>query len=135
MDETSTRKGHDYSTLFVDLDQRRTIFITEGKDHKTVKAFVNDLKEHKGNPEHITDVSCDMSPAFIEGIADYLPNAKITFDRFHIMKILNGAVDQVRKQESIVQSIRNGHKYIFLKNTSNLPDKQREYVKNHHCLS
>lgn len=94
MDETSKRKGHDYSTLFVDLDQRRTIFITDGKDHKTVRAFVNDLKEHRANPEHITDVSRDMSPAFIKGIADFLPNAKITFDRFHSMKMLNGAVDQ-----------------------------------------
>ena len=126
MDETSKRKGHDYITLFVDLDKRRTIFITEGKDHKTVKAFVNDLKEHKGTPEHITDVSCDMSPAFIKGIAAYLPNAEITFDRFHIMKILNVAVDQVRKQEAIIQSILKGHKYIFLKNKSNLTAKQRD---------
>jgi len=125
MDETSKRKGHDYITLFVDLHQRRTIFITEGKEHKTVKAFVDDLKEHKGNPGHITDVSCDMSPAFIKGIAAYLPNAEITFDRFHIMKILNVAVDQVRKQEAITQSILKGHKYIFLKNKSNLTAKQR----------
>jgi transposase len=55
-----------------------------------------------------------MSPAFIKGIAEHLPNAKITFDRFHIIKILNGAVDQVRKQEATVQSIVKGHKYIFL---------------------
>jgi len=87
---------------------------TEGKDHKTVKAFVNDLKEHKANPEHITDVSCDMSPAFIKGIAAYLPNA------------LNVAVDQVRRQEAITQSILKGHKYIFLKNKSNLTAKQRD---------
>jgi len=126
MDETSKRKNHDYITLFVDLEKRRTIFITEGKDHETVKAFADDLKEHKGNPENITDVSCDMSPAFIKGVTDYLPNADITFDRFHIMKILNVAVDQVRKQEAITQSILKGHKYIFLKNEPNLTTKQRE---------
>ena len=126
MDETSKRKNHDYITLFVDLEKRRTIFITEGKDHETVKAFVDNLKEHKGNPEQIKDVSCDMSPAFIKGVKDYLPNADITFDRFHIMKILNVAVDQVRKQEAITQSILKGHKYIFLKNEPNLTTKQRE---------
>ena len=126
MDETSKRKHHDYITLFVDLVKRQTIFITEGKDHKTVKAFVDDLKEHNGNPENIADVSCDMSPAFIKGVTNYLPKADITFDRFHIMKILNVAVDQVRKQEAVTQSILKGHKYIFLKNKSNLTTKQYE---------
>ena len=125
MDETSKRKGHDYITLFVDLAQRRTIFITEGKDQKTVKAFVSDLVAHNGKPENIKDVSCDMSPAFIRGVTDNLPNANITFDRFHIMKILNTAVDQVRKQKAVTQSILKGHKYIFLKNKYNLTTKQR----------
>ena len=125
MDETSKRKGYDYITLFVDLAQRRTIFITEGKDQKTVKAFVSDLVVHNGKPENIKDVSCDMSPAFIRGVTDNLPNANITFDRFHIMKILNTAVDQVRKQEAVTQSILKGHKYIFLKNKYNLTTKQR----------
>ncbi|MFH1798981.1 MAG: ISL3 family transposase [Candidatus Omnitrophota bacterium] len=126
MDETSKRKGHDYITLFVDLAQRRTIFITEGKDQETVKAFANDLEVHNGKPENIKDVSCDMSPAFIRGVTDHLPNANITFDRFHIMKILNTAVDQVRKQEAITQSILKGHKYIFLKNECNLTTKQHD---------
>jgi len=126
MDETSKRKGHDYITLFVDLQQKRTIFITEGKNQETVKAFADDLETHNSKPEAITDVSCDMSPAFIRGITDHLPNAKITFDRFHIMKVLNTAVDQVRKQEVVIQSILKGHKYIFLKNESNLSIKQRQ---------
>lgn len=126
MDETSKRKGHDYITLFVDLQQKKTIFITEGKNQETVKAFADDLRTHNGKPEAITDVSCDMSPAFIRGITDHLPNAKITFDRFHIMKVLNTAVDQVRKQEVLLQSILKGHKYIFLKNKSNLTIKQHQ---------
>ncbi len=126
MDETSQRKGHDYITLFVDMLQKRTIFITEGKDHETVKAFVSDLKAHNGKPENIKDVSCDMSPAFIRGVSKYLPDAKITFDRFHIMKILNKAVDEVRKQEVRSQAILKGHKYIFLKNASSLSKRQSQ---------
>jgi len=124
IDETSKRKGYDYITLFVDLIQRRTIFIAEGKDHKTLGEFVDDLAAHKGEPEKITDVSCDMSPAFIKGVKEHFPEAKITFDRFHIMKILNKAVDKVRKEEVKVQSLLKGNKYIFLKNKSNLTDKQ-----------
>ena len=120
----SKRNGCDYITLFVDLIQRRTIFIAEGKDHKTLGEFVDDLAAHKGEPEKITDVSCDMSPAFIKGVKEHFPEAKITFDRFHIMKILNKAVDKVRKEEVKVQSLLKGNKYIFLKNKSNLTDKQ-----------
>ena len=59
MDETSKRKGHDYITLFVDLHQKRTIFIAEGKGHETVAEFVNDLKTDEGQAENIKDISCD----------------------------------------------------------------------------
>ena len=48
LDETSRAKGHDYITLFVDLQQRRTIFITEGKDNTTVQRFAEDFEAHKG---------------------------------------------------------------------------------------
>lgn len=129
MDETSKRTGHDYITLFVDLLKRRTIFIAEGKDHKTVNAFVDDVKAHNGDPDNIADVSCDMSPAFIKGVNEYLPKAKITFDKFHIMKIINSAVNEVRKQESKDQDILKGNRYIFLKNEKNLTQKQAQIRK------
>jgi len=125
MDETSKRKGHDYITLFVDLLRKRTIFIAEGNDQETVKAFVDDLRAHNVEARQITDVSCDMWPAFIRGIKDQLPEAQITFDRYHIMKILNKAVDTVRKEEAKKNPILKGCKYIFLKNASNLTKYQR----------
>jgi transposase len=127
MDETSKRKGHDYITLFVDLLKKRTVFIAEGNDQETVKAFVDDLKAHNGSAEAVTDVSCDMWPAFIRGVEDNLPNAQITFDRFHIMKVINTAVDTVRKQEACTQyALLKGTKYIFLKNEKNLTNAQRQ---------
>lgn len=126
MDETSKQKGHDYITLFVDLLKKRTVFIAEGKGQETVKAFVDDLKNHNGSAQKIEDVSCDMSPAFIKGVSAHLPNAKITFDRFHIMKVINSAVDDVRKQEAQRQGILTGSKYIFLKNEKNLTNTQRQ---------
>ena len=126
MDETSKSKGHDYITLFVDLLKKRALFIAEGKDHATVKAFVEDIKTHNGSAKEIKDVSCDMSKAFIKGVEDNLPNAKITFDRFHIMKIINKAVNDVRKQEAITQAILKGNQYIFLKNEKNLTSAQRQ---------
>ena len=124
VDETSRAKGHDYVSLFVDLEERRTIFVAEGKGSETMASFAEDLKEHNGHPQEITDVSIDMSPAFIKGVEENMPNAAITFDKYHIMKIINTAVDDVRKAEVKEQGILRGHKYIFLKNRQNLTEAQ-----------
>jgi transposase len=126
LDETSRTKGHEYITLFVDLKERRTIFIAKGKDNTTVEKFTDDFEEHNGSKEAIKDVSCDMSPAFIKGIKENLPNAQITFDKFHILKIINEAVDEVRKQEVSINKLLKGTKYIWLKNYDNLTKKQKK---------
>lgn len=126
LDETSRAKGHEYITLFVDLIERRTIFITEGKDNRTVKRFAEDFEVHNGNVDNIANVSCDMSPAFIKGVKEYLPKAEITFDKFHILKIINEAVDKVRKQEVSINKLLTGTRYIWLKNYNNLTVKQKE---------
>ena len=128
MDETSRAKGHEYITLFVDLKKRRNIFITEGKDNTTVKRFAEDFKEHNGDIDNIKNVSCDMSPAFIKGVKENLPKAEITFDKFHILKIINEAVNTVRKQEVGTNKLLKGTKYIWLKNYDNLTVKQKEQL-------
>jgi transposase len=124
LDETSRAKGHEYITLFVDLAKRRTVFITKGKDSSTVKNFKVHLEKHNGKSENISQVSCDMSPAFIKGVNTEFPDAEITFDKFHILKLINEAVDEVRRQEVKSEQILKGTKYIFLKNTWNLTQKQ-----------
>lgn len=124
LDETSRAKGHDYITLFVDLQQRRTIYITTGKGSSTIKDFREDLEAHNGNAGSIRDVSCDMSPAFTKGVREYLPNANITYDKFHIIKLINEAVDKIRRSEAVESKILKGTRYIFLKNAKNLTQKQ-----------
>jgi transposase len=123
IDETAARKGHDYITLFVDIDQARVLFATEGKGAETVAAFADDLAAHGGKPEAISEVCIDMSPAFIKGVAENLPNAAITFDQFHAVKI--DAVDQVRRAEQKGQGLLRGTRYIWLRNPANLSDRQR----------
>lgn len=129
VDETSKKKGHDYITLFVDLETKKTVYITEGKSNKTVKDFKEDLELHGGKAENIKDVSCDMSPAFIKGVRENLPEAKITFDKFHIVKILNEAVDKVRREESKSTDLLKGARYVFLKNKINLTKKQSKKLE------
>jgi transposase len=125
MDETSVSKGHDYITLFVDIEKRKTLYISDGKDSKTVEDFAQVLEASHGDPKQITDVSCDMSPAFIKGVSEYLPESKITFDKFHILKIINKAVDSVRRTEAKDNPLLKGTRYIFLKNDNNLTKKQK----------
>ncbi|MCF6355452.1 MAG: ISL3 family transposase [Candidatus Polarisedimenticolaceae bacterium] len=122
-DETSRRKGHSYITVGVDLDQRRVVHVVKGKDAATIK----EIKDYLGNkgvePNQITQASIDLSPTFISGIAKHFPKAEITFDRFHVVKLLNEAMDSVRKQERKEHDELKGHKYTFLKN--NLSDKRQ----------
>ena len=127
IDETSARRGHDYISLFFDLDQRRLLFGTEGKDHATVKAFTEDLKAHKGDPEKVTAACIDMSKAFIKGITEALPNAEITFDPFHLIQQMNDALSKVRAEEArLYPEAMKGSRYAFLKNPENLTEKQDE---------
>lgn len=135
IDETSKKRRHDYVTIVVDLDKKKTIFVAEGKGAVTVKKFKRDLEEHNGNSDNITNASIDMSPAFISGIENNFSNAEITFDKFHIMKILNGAVDKVRREEVKEQDILRKTKYIWLSNRENLTNEQRETLKTIESMS
>ncbi len=128
IDETSAMRGHDYVALVVDLNGKKTIFVTEGKDTSTAERFEEDLVTHHGIPENITNVSIDMSPAFIRGTNDSFPGAAITCDKFNISKILNNAVDEVRKKEIREQEISRGTRYLWLKNRGNLTEKQKVTV-------
>lgn len=126
VDETSRRRRHRYITIFMDLDERRVLFIADGKGKSAIAVFAAFLERHGGDPESITDVTCDMSEAFLTGIKRHLPNARITLDRFHIIKLISDAVDQVRRRERHEQPCLAGSKYSLLKKPDRLnEDEQR----------
>jgi transposase len=129
-DETASRRGHNYVSLFVDLVRRRVLFVAEGKDAGTVDAFAKDLVAHGGTPEAIAEVCIDMSPAFIVGTAESLPNAQITFDKFHVVKLINEAVDAVRRAEQKSHVELKKSRYLWLKNPCNLSQRQRAQLDN-----
>lgn len=129
IDETSMKKGHNYITLVVDLDKKKTIYVAEGKDAAVIEKFKEELVSHRGSPDNIKLASIDMSPAFISGINENFPKTEIVFDKFHIMKLINEAVDEVRKKEVKEQEILRGTRYIWLKNRSNLTEIQKETLR------
>jgi transposase len=83
------------------------------------------LASQEVKPEQIEEISMDMSPAFMAGAGKAFPKAQITFDRFHVVKLLNEAMDTVRRLEQKESRDLKGHKYTFLKDWDNLSDKRR----------
>jgi len=124
-DETSSRKGHNYVTVFADMNSGKVLFATKGKNAATVKAFAEELQGHEAIPEQIKEATIDMSPAFISGMTDYLPKAEITFDKFHVIQALNKALDEVRRMEQKKNPLLKSTRYIWLKNPGNLTKKQK----------
>ena len=125
MDETSARKGQDYVSIFADMMRGRVLFATDGRSSDTVARFAADLAEHGGDPASITDTSSDMSTAFISGISQHLPNATMTFDKFHIAANLSEAVDAVRRTEVTTRPELKHTRWLWLKNHASLSAKQQ----------
>jgi len=124
VDETSRKKGHEYITVFADLDTAKVLFVCKGKDAETLKLFSEHLKMNKGNSENIKFVCCDMSPAFIKGIQDEFPSASIVFDKFHVMKMMNESVDETRREEQKLNRILLRSRYLWLSNPETLKAEQ-----------
>ena len=120
IDETSRAKGHDYITLAADAQKRRVLAVTEGRDAKTITTIAGELAKHGCPPEQIDSVSIDMSPAFIKGCTDKLPNARITFDKFHVVWHANAAVDKMRRIEQRSDKSLKGLRWSLLKDRASL---------------
>jgi transposase len=99
IDETSLRRGQDYITVVHDLSAKRLLFATEGRDHTTVVDFSADLKAHGGDPAEVRHVCIDMSAAYAKGVTLALPEAHISYDRFHVIALAMEAMDEVRREE------------------------------------
>ena len=133
IDETSSRRGHNYLTAVADAAQRRVLFVAEGRDAKTVGELVAHLRAHNATPEQIDSVSIDMSPAFIKGVTESLPNARITpdqvrgrlFDKFHVVAHASAAVDAMRRLEQKTDPGLKGLRWTLLRDRQRLSAASR----------
>ncbi|MFV0681232.1 ISL3 family transposase, partial [Ottowia sp.] len=99
VDETSVSRGQQYITVVHDLAAKQLLFATTGRDHSTVQRFAQELVLHRGKTEQIEHVCMDMSAAYARGVATSLPQAQISYDRFHVVALANEAMDEVRNAE------------------------------------
>jgi len=129
LDETASKRGHNYVTVFIDMDRRDkpVIFVTPGQGKACVAEFREFLLGHGGEPTRVAEVVCDMSPAFLAALAENFANAAITVDWFHVVQLFTTAVDQVRKAERRVGKFPKATRWAVLKaGDANLSDDQRQ---------
>jgi|LZCG01.1.fsa_nt_gb transposase len=126
LDETSRKRGHNYVTLAVDMKERKVFHVVEGRGKEACSSIAQALCTQNSSPYQIHSISMDMSPSYIKGCTQFFPLAAITFDKFHIMKLVNQAVDIVRREESKEQPALKRSRYLWLQNHDKLTQKQQE---------
>ena len=97
LDETQFGSGHDYISVFTD-QRHKVIFVCHGRKSDVLQLFLDHLVVQGGDPESIRFFSTDMSQAYESGIMELFPNATLVWDRFHLAKAINDALNDVRKR-------------------------------------
>lgn len=124
IDECARQKGHAYITTFCDLDESRIVFVAEGRRKGTVGEFKDFLVDRGIDPKQISQLCMDMWEPYQMGAAEHFPEAAVTFDRYHVMMLMNRAIDQVRREEVQTQPLLRGSRYVWLKNRWELNKRQ-----------
>jgi len=128
IDEFSVRKGHEYMTSFSDIDASRVIFTGESRRKEVIEEFADDMKERGYDLRRIDLICCDMWDPYLNGISKHIPRATVVFDRFHIMKQMNKAIEKVRWAEQKTNEDLKKTRFIWLKNPKNLTEKQADQL-------
>jgi transposase len=129
IDEFAVKKGHKYMTVVVDLDTGIIIFVGEGKGAEALEPF---WKRIKRNKVKIEAVAMDMSPAYISAVSSNIPEAQIVFDHFHVIKLYNDELSNLRRdlynQETELnkKNLLKGTRWLLLKNNENLNNEWEE---------
>ena len=131
MDEFSIKKGHSYMTIFLDLKSGRIIYAVAGRCVADIRPFLEKLAK---KARKLKAIAMDMSRSYISAIREYLPHVAIVFDRFHVVKILNEALDEIRKKErekyaAKGEKIGKGDRFLFLRNFEDLDNDEQGRLK------
>jgi transposase len=134
VDEISYKKGHKYATIVYDMERSKVVWVGEGKGSETLEKFFKE-KLSPYQREQIEVATCDMSQSYISVIEEYAVNAKVVLDRFHIVKALNEAMDEVRKEQwrqvpKSKKKVFKGMRWALFRHSSRQTSKDKTIVKN-----
>ena len=127
IDEFSIGKGHDYMTIFIDLDTAQIIHAIEERNREAITPFLKKLAKKGIN---LKAIAMDMSGPYKSAVGEFLPSLEIVFDRFHIMKLINMAIDEIRREQQRRykeegNDVLKGGRYLLLRNLESLDPSQR----------
>jgi len=129
IDEISIGKGHRYVTIVMDLESGAVVHVGDGKGGDALLAFWKRLR-HSG--AKVKAVATDMSPAYIEAVTTHLPHATLVFDRFHVIKLYNEKLSDLRRDlyrqltDTMQKEALKGVRWLLLKRPENLDASRRE---------
>jgi len=131
IDEISIGRGHRYLTVVLDLLAGAVVFVGDGKGTDALLPFWKKLKSSKAR---IDAVAMDMSPSYISAVSTNLPEATIVFDHFHIIKMFNDKLAELRRDlqreaEEADKEVLKGTRWLLLKNPENLRTDQNEHQR------
>jgi transposase len=129
IDEIHVGKRHKFLTLVLDLDSGAVVFVGKGKGGEALKPFWKSLKASRAK---VRSVATDMSPAYIAAVIKHLPKARLVFDRFHVTKLFNEKLTQLRRElyreavDLLHKDVLKGIRWLLLKNPDKLDDEKNE---------
>lgn len=132
IDEIYVGKKHKFLTLVLDLDSGAIVFVGDGKGENALKPFWNRLRHSHAR---ISAVAADLSPAYGLAIRQNLPGATLVFDRFHLVKLLNEHLTELRRQlqreaeTQLQKSVLKGTRWLLLKHAADLDEHRDEHKR------
>jgi transposase len=129
IDEIAVKKGHHYVTVALDLESGAVIFVGDGKGADALVPFWKRLHH---SPARIAAVAIDMSPAYMSAVMEHLPEATIVFDHFHVVKLFNDKLADLRRdlyreaKDQLQKDVLKGTRWLLLKNPGNLDENKGE---------
>ena len=132
IDEIATRKGHVYLTVVLDLESGEVVFVGDGKGADALRPF---WKRLRASHARVQAVAMDMSPAYLRAVEQHLPHADVVFDRFHMVKLLNDKLSQLRRslyrqaQDQLQKNVLKGTRWLLLKHPQNLDESRDEKAR------
>ena len=133
IDEISIGKGHKYLTVVLDLKSGAVVFVGNGKGADSLEPFWKRLRKAKAKTKvKIEAVAIDMSVAYVCAVQENIPEAAIVFDHFHIIKLLNDKLTELRRQlyheltDKLEKQVLKGTRWLLLKKSTNLNTEKNE---------
>jgi len=128
VDETSTRKGHNYVTVLTDTKRKKVVGLGMGKDKEAVQKAVNEMESRGSKAKEVDSLTLDLSPAYISAGSEIFEKAELIFDRFHIDQLLGRAIDEIRREDQKENKELKKTRYLWLKNEDNLSNEKLERI-------